>query len=240
MARTYENLTTYLRSHSEPAVELSFTQLDRLVGGLPESARKYPAWWANSHTAQPHARYWLDAGRRAKPDFGTASVRFTFGVESNPNPRKRTARARGVPSLTATGGTVQATIRFEWLDAGQVTIDTSGKPAFPPMPAQPGVYRFKLQDSASDTVSIYIGESDNLGRRMGNYRNPGPTQPTNQRLHARMLDVLDGGGRVQVSVATEVLLDGRALDLTYRPVRLLAENAALVTTDRRALSVENL
>jgi hypothetical protein len=79
----YEAFTAYLLEHPEPVVELSFLQLDALVqGGLPGSARRHPAWWANSRNSQPHARYWLDAGRLAHPDFNGGRVRFPFGSET--------------------------------------------------------------------------------------------------------------------------------------------------------------
>ena len=49
----------------------------------------------------------------------------------------------------------------------------------PVLGVRPGIDRFEVPDSDGSEVGTYIGESDNLERRMGNYRNPGPTQPTN-------------------------------------------------------------
>jgi len=69
MASKYAPLTEYLRSRDDPVVELNFDELDDLVGGMPASARRHPAWWANSRTAHDHARAWLDADRRASPRF---------------------------------------------------------------------------------------------------------------------------------------------------------------------------
>lgn len=89
-------------------------------------------------------------------------------------------------------------------------------------------------------MSVYIGESDNLARRMGNYRNPGPTQPTNERLQARMLETLAGGGKASVSVALAATVDGATLDLTVRHARLLAENAALIRAGQQGHRAENL
>lgn len=86
----YAALERYLRQHDDAVVALSFPELDRLVEGLPASATKYPAWWANSRTAQPHAHYWLDAGRRATPDFAAHHVRFTWGSETRTGPRAPT------------------------------------------------------------------------------------------------------------------------------------------------------
>jgi RecB family endonuclease NucS len=45
---------------------------------LPESAKKYGAWWANNRTSQPHSRAWLDAGRRVSLDFQGGVATFTL------------------------------------------------------------------------------------------------------------------------------------------------------------------
>ena len=42
------------------------------------------------------------------------------------------------------------------------------------------LYRFRL-DGVAQSISTYIGESDNLQRRSSGYRNPGPSQKTNIR-----------------------------------------------------------
>jgi hypothetical protein len=73
----YIGLTERLRSEVEPVVVLTFEELDQIVGGLPASARTYHAWWANKRSSQPHARFWLDAGRRATPDFANQRAVFT-------------------------------------------------------------------------------------------------------------------------------------------------------------------
>ncbi len=239
MASRYEALTAFLGDRSDPVVEMTFAELDRLVSGLPDSARKYPAWWANSRSSQPHAKFWLDARRRVTPDFNAGRVRFVTGAESTPNPRA-VAMAGQDAILHATGETVEVGVRFVWLNAGVVTLDVSGKLRFYRLPSRPGIYRFTLTDGDSGSLSIYIGESDNLARRMGNYRNPGPTQPTNERLQARILETLAGDGKVSVSVALEATVDGTTLDLSARPARLLAENAALIRAGQHGHHAENL
>jgi hypothetical protein len=66
------------------------------------------------------------------------------------------------------------------------------------MPSSPAVYRLTL-GYLTGHERHYVGESDNLARRMGNYRHPGPTQPTNQRLHKRVVDTISGGAQVQLA-----------------------------------------
>ena len=77
MTRNYQGLTDYLNSQTKETVSLPFTQIDKLVGNLPQSARKHAAWWSNSVNSQPHSKYWLNAGRKARPDFNGGRVYFT-------------------------------------------------------------------------------------------------------------------------------------------------------------------
>jgi hypothetical protein len=74
----YDALTAKLLSINEPQVALTLDELDHIVGGLPNSAKAYSAWWANNRSSQSHAKAWLDAGRRASPDFSAQQVVFTI------------------------------------------------------------------------------------------------------------------------------------------------------------------
>ena len=57
----YDPLTTALRRRSSPW-DASFADLDALLdGGLPPSAYRYPAWWANDNSHVQGAA-WLAAG----------------------------------------------------------------------------------------------------------------------------------------------------------------------------------
>lgn len=76
----YDPLFEFLCRAGGGPVELSFDEIDRLVGGLPPSAVRSPAWWANeaagSHQFQ--ARAWLDAGREVeRVDRAAGRVRFS-------------------------------------------------------------------------------------------------------------------------------------------------------------------
>lgn len=75
----YAQLTSALLASSSTQITLTFDELDKIVpGGLPASAKQYPAWWANNASSQPHAKYWLDAGRRATPNFKQNHAVFTL------------------------------------------------------------------------------------------------------------------------------------------------------------------
>src|SRR4051794_10167008 len=100
---------------------------------------------------------------------------------------------------------VRVCIDFDFQVVGEVSVGADEKLRFPALPATPGVYRFRLLGH-SDSVSAYIGETDNLRRRGHHYRNPGPTQPTNIRLNAWLRGHLDRGGAVEFATATAATL----------------------------------
>jgi hypothetical protein len=154
---------------------------------------------------------------------------------------------------------VRVTVDLEWASHGAVQI-VGGKLLFPLAPAKPGIYRFTLRPTSAESVyigetdgppfrltsaeSVYIGETVQLRRRFAHYRNPGPTQFTNQRMNAAMKSLIENGGKVELETATQIRVDinGRVAvaDLAHRPYRLLAENAALVIAREAGQTVKNL
>jgi len=120
-------------------------------------------------------------------------------------------------------------VGFQWRDAGRVEIGPDGKLVFPELPGVPGIYRFLSRDRQGS--SVYIGEAEDLKRRMQHYRTPGPRQLTNLRLHRRIRDVLEGVGSVEVATATDATLDlderPLPLDISKKAFRRLLESAAL-------------
>jgi hypothetical protein len=75
----YDPLFEHLcQAPSEP-IEMTFTEVAQLVGGLPDSARKHAAWWSNERDGQHvQARAWLEAGRQVEHvDQGSGRVRFS-------------------------------------------------------------------------------------------------------------------------------------------------------------------
>lgn len=64
MASKYEALAEHLRRQSGRTVEMSFGDIEAIVGQLPKAAWAYRAWWSNN-TSFTHARNgWLAAGRK--------------------------------------------------------------------------------------------------------------------------------------------------------------------------------
>lgn len=64
----YTPLYAYLRRKPQAEMEMSFTQIERVVGSmLPKSASR-PQWWANERPADTRhvqCSAWLDAGYEA-------------------------------------------------------------------------------------------------------------------------------------------------------------------------------
>lgn len=63
----YTPLITHLTEQpiEHDKVTLTFPKIEQLLGvGLPESARKHRAWWANDAVGHAHSQQWLDAGWR--------------------------------------------------------------------------------------------------------------------------------------------------------------------------------
>jgi hypothetical protein len=76
----YDRLFEYLYRAGDGPVTLGFDEIEQLVGPLPASASKYPAWWANEggEGRQVQARAWLNAGREVE-FVDTAARRVRFG-----------------------------------------------------------------------------------------------------------------------------------------------------------------
>lgn len=78
----YDPLRDHLARRNEPVVELSFRQIESILGfPLPQSAQRYPAWWSNSDGGtHVHARSWTRAMRRTRHvDLNAGTVQFVLG-----------------------------------------------------------------------------------------------------------------------------------------------------------------
>ncbi|WP_442934134.1 DUF7662 domain-containing protein [Micromonospora sp. CPCC 205561] len=72
----YDALRDYLRRRTSEA-RYTLDEMSELVpGGLPPSAYRYEAWWANGDQTHAHSRAWGDAGFTAHPDLADRAVRF--------------------------------------------------------------------------------------------------------------------------------------------------------------------
>lgn len=120
-------------------------------------------------------------------------------------------------------------LRFRWRAVGDVVLDPAAKLAFPRAAAEPGVYRLEVDHAQP---SVYFGEASDLRRRFRQYRNPGPSQQTNQRLNDLVGRVLANGSRCRVSIVEVQWFEGKfrevELNLRLKAARVLVESAAIV------------
>ena len=140
------------------------------------------------------------------------------------------------------GTEISATLRLAWTPVGAVIKDAGGKIKFPKLSTRGGLYRFSVR-RIDGSRAVYVGESDNIQRRFSHYRNPGQTQPTNIRINALFIAILDRGGQVDVSVVTDMAWIKSAdqeevADFRRKDIRRLFENFVLVT--QKAAEIEEL
>lgn len=74
----YDPLRDHLEANGSALITLSFATIARIVGGLPQSATDYRAWWSNERGSTRHvqSRAWTDAGYVAEPDLANQLVQF--------------------------------------------------------------------------------------------------------------------------------------------------------------------
>lgn len=259
MSDKYLPLNKYLiqsRNSGRSQVEVLFEELDRMVGGLPPSAREHRPWWANSQNTQAAA--WLSAGWRvATVDLDRQRVTFAFAKEFTNGEHEEDAPPSTGPTRRANFNTVDLeslvvlercaiSIDFDWLGAGEISLDISNHLTFPRLPKAPGIYRISIGSAVeSSRLRCYFGETDNLFRRMGQYRRPGPTQPTNIRLNGLLRSCLADGARAELAFCVAATIDSGDshghLDLRRKAARLLVENAALSMAHQAdVVDIENL
>lgn len=201
---------------------------------LPHSARSYPAWWSNG-SGMPHSLCWLDVGWRTQElDLGSGKVTFRRLADARiATSRELSARRQSYdivdPYEWDRTDYIDVRIEMTWMPLGRVALDGHGGLRFPNVPAVPGLYRFQIRG----TAAAYVGETENMARRFGHYRKPGPSQLTNLRLNAKFREMLAGGAEVAVAIVISGAWiirgeDRQPADLSLKPVRRMFENAALL------------
>jgi hypothetical protein len=210
------------------------TEIERILGfSLPASARKYQAWWAND-PHHSHASAWLDIGWRTEGlDFGSQRITFRRSmavprsgriVSTDPKPA-----TEPVTHAWDDVQSVELRVGFGWQPLGRVGYGE--RLMFPSASQVPAVYRFRIRSGTGE--AIYIGETENLARRFGFYRNPGPSQQTNIRMNAVFRERLSSGGEIAIATMSDPWIERNGLrevaDFSSKVVRCLFENAAILT-----------
>lgn len=138
---------------------------------------------------------------------------------------------------------VEICTSFRWVSVGAVSLDAEQKLRFPKTGSQPGLYSFEIL--SADGRSQYIGETDQLSRRLQHYRTPGPSQKTNLRINALLVEHLKRGDQVSLSmvidgVSTTCAGREHTVDLSLKSERLLLEAAALLNARSSGTPTLNL
>jgi hypothetical protein len=78
VAQKYLPLMNYLCAFGNPAITLTFTHIERIIGSeIPASALRRGNWWANN-PGHSNADAWLNAGREvADVNYRVQTVTFT-------------------------------------------------------------------------------------------------------------------------------------------------------------------
>lgn len=236
----YQPLTDQLASlgaAGQQTAEFDFSALADLVGGLPPSAFKYQAWWANDSKVEAEA--WRAADWHVDiVNLAQQRVRFARGAVGGSH--RRTGNSQTAPShllaadLDRLGGSaLDVRIRLTWQPVGAAILEPDGRVRFANTPHAAGIYRIILWGQRGEPrPEVYIGEAQDLRRRWYNYRNPGPSQQTSLRLNAKLIEHLQQGGQVALAVAASATIQAgdqvpAALSLARKTARVLAEHAAV-------------
>jgi hypothetical protein len=240
----YDALTAKLSSDVSESLELSFDDIDEIVGGLPPSARKHSAWWSNGQSSH-QSKYWTAAQRRAKPDLKKKVVRFERAddvADIVAISKERASKVEDAPlvtthrpvALNVSGEHLRTVVSFEWQSAGEAR-ERAGKLEMPQLPPRPGIFRFRIEHAEGD-VSFYVGATENLFRQMGSLRSVPVSQAKDVPITETLARALRTGGRIEVEVVTAALCSGDALDFDTPYARALVESL-VVNELRRSNSV---
>ena len=225
----YDPIKTYLIELSKQGKSdwhASFKDIEHVLSiTLPPSARKFPEWWANedlNYTTKSQCRAWAEADwKTANVDIHNETISFY---------RKQKTKTL-VEERKSKGVWQHQNLMFRWVTVGCLFIDHKKRLKFPSLTNEAQVYRLAIQ--LDDGWQYYIGETDNILRRVQGYRTPGLTQPTNKRMSSIMLNALSDGGKVIIEVLecdeknmTNLVKHSLSFENSF--VRCLFENAAIV------------
>ena len=126
---------------------------------------------------------------------------------------------------------------FDWKLAGPVNLDWRQRLVFPALWGEPGVYMFEVGTGIE--IWIYVAETENLARRMQQFRTPGLRTKTAKPLNRFLTDALRDNTLVTLWTINDeiwVNLNGEQtpISLKCRTNRRLLESCALMAVDHRA------
>src|ERR1700748_939010 len=98
----YDPLRRFLEARPGDEIPMTFSEIEKVLGFvLPDSARKFPAWWSNNTGTQVAVSAWRDAGyRTTRVDI--PSGRVTFVRDFDPERGGMGVREGGEPFVHRT------------------------------------------------------------------------------------------------------------------------------------------
>jgi hypothetical protein len=90
----YDPLRVFLAAHPGDHIQMTFREIEEVLGAPLPHSKKYPAWWSNSPSNNTMTQAWLDAGfSTAQVDIGSEQLIFrrtrrssTTGRDEGPGP----------------------------------------------------------------------------------------------------------------------------------------------------------
>jgi hypothetical protein len=237
----YDKLNRHFQGLAGERWHTTFEDIEKILGfRLPASARDHAAWWANNRDTMTHKLTWLDNGWNAT-ELNQSAGHLLFVRTSvapvRPAPAPSCSRARRATTAAQSAHPwdeprhTNFHIAMQWTPLGRIERTPSGHITFPEAQEIPGLYCFRIRHG--DVEQRYIGQTQNLKRRFGNYRNPGPSQQTNIRLNQAITEAITSGSEISVSVVTQAAWIDRGAglreaDMSSLATRCLLENMAIV------------
>lgn len=80
----YEPLGQFLRKQHRDRVQMTFAEIERVLGQKLPASKQHRAWWSNNPNNNVMTKYWLDAGFKTS-DVDTASERLVFRRDRAPS-----------------------------------------------------------------------------------------------------------------------------------------------------------
>ena len=107
------------------------------------------------------------------------------------------------------------------------------------VPEEPAIYFWHV-----DGEPIYVGETEDLKKRMGGYARPGRSQATNQRMHDALVQWQNAGSAVELRVLGPISLSiggaAAVAGLRDKHLRVALEELCIWLIERGGRRLENL
>jgi len=110
--------------------------------------------------------------------------------------------------------------------------------------SQPGVYRWAVFAKETEPWAVYIGEAEDLVRRLAGYLKPGNKQQTNLRIKQYLDERLTSGSRIEFHKLDFSPFKVNGVELSIdtchkSPVRKILENLAILQHEKKLCTVMN-